>query len=195
MRKGWSLTQQSFDELLDWLAPENRDSAAVKYEEIRRGLIALFTFRGCADPEALADETINRAADKAAALKSNYEGDVVRYFYGIAHNVCRESVSPKLPQMLSLDASDLRIEAASDTRHNSAHDEESCLKKCLAALPENKRKLFLEYYSEEQGGKIDKRQILAESIGLALNNLRVKVFRVKQDLKNCLEKCLAIKKF
>ncbi|HEY7785163.1 MAG TPA: hypothetical protein VIB00_10575, partial [Pyrinomonadaceae bacterium] len=61
MNKDWVLTQESFDALLHWLDPQ-RDRAGLRYEEIRRSLIKIFACRGCAEPEDLADETINRVS-------------------------------------------------------------------------------------------------------------------------------------
>ena len=59
MKKGWVLTQELFDTLLDWLDPD-RERAGHRYETIRLRLIKIFTSRGCPEAEELADETINR---------------------------------------------------------------------------------------------------------------------------------------
>ena len=45
MKKGWVLTQELFDTLLDWLDPD-RERAGQKYETIRLKLIKIFTSRG-----------------------------------------------------------------------------------------------------------------------------------------------------
>jgi hypothetical protein len=45
MKKGWVLTQELFDPLLDWLDPD-RERAGHKYETIRLKLIKIFTSRG-----------------------------------------------------------------------------------------------------------------------------------------------------
>jgi hypothetical protein len=86
MKKGWVLTQESLDTLLDWLDPD-RESAGCKYEAIRVRLIKIFICRGCAEAEELADETINRAASKLHEIKDNWEGDPALYFYKIAQYV------------------------------------------------------------------------------------------------------------
>src|SRR5204863_6195928 len=55
------LTRESFEILLAQLDPD-RERAGELYETIRRKLIRLFEWRGCACPEDLADETFNRGA-------------------------------------------------------------------------------------------------------------------------------------
>ena len=67
MNKNWLLTKEAFDALLGWLDP-NREVAGQKYEVIRRRLITIFSCRGCAEAEDLADETINRVASKLSAI-------------------------------------------------------------------------------------------------------------------------------
>ena len=68
MNKNWSLSQEAFDALLDWL-DSDREQAGIKYEQIRSRLIKIFTGRGCVDPEDLADETINRVTRKLKEIQ------------------------------------------------------------------------------------------------------------------------------
>ena len=94
MNKDWVLTQESFDALLSWLDP-NRDQAGRKYEEIRTRLIKMFTCRGCFAPEDLADETINRVTKRLKDIEAEFEGEKVRYFYGVANKVHLEYLRRK----------------------------------------------------------------------------------------------------
>lgn len=59
MKTEWALSPEAFDAFLAWLDAD-RDSAGEKYEKIRRALIKDFVLRECIDPEALADEAIDR---------------------------------------------------------------------------------------------------------------------------------------
>jgi hypothetical protein len=63
MVKRRTLTEESFESLLSWLAPE-RESAGRRYEDIRQALVKIFTWRGIPEAEDMADETINRVAQK-----------------------------------------------------------------------------------------------------------------------------------
>lgn len=89
MKKNWALTQESFDNLLAWLHP-NREEAGKKYERIRRELIKLFLRWGSDIPEELADETINRIAQKVDGFAEEYRGDPANYFLVVARTVYRE---------------------------------------------------------------------------------------------------------
>ncbi|MFL6230009.1 MAG: hypothetical protein ACJ741_14655, partial [Pyrinomonadaceae bacterium] len=67
MSKQWTLTRDAFEGLLTWL-DSDREQAGKKYEDIRSSLIKIFTWRGVAEAEELADETINRVARKVKDL-------------------------------------------------------------------------------------------------------------------------------
>jgi hypothetical protein len=86
-RQKWTLTQQAFDGLLASLGTD-RDAAASRYLEIRRNLVRLFEWRGCATPDEYADETLNRCARKIA------EGDEIQdlnhYTVGVARKLLLE---------------------------------------------------------------------------------------------------------
>ena len=89
MNKNWLLTKEAFDALLGWLDP-NREVAGQKYEDIRRRLITIFSCRGCAEPEDLADETINRVIRRAQQMVDTYHGEPLPYFITVAHNLYLE---------------------------------------------------------------------------------------------------------
>ena len=83
------LTRESFDILLAQLDPD-RERAGERYETIRRKLIRLFEWRGCAAPEELADETINRVARRMAEGVELHSADPYGYFCAVAHLVFKE---------------------------------------------------------------------------------------------------------
>ncbi len=179
MNKDWILTQESFDALLDWLDPE-REIAGQKYEEIRRRLIKLFTCRSCHEPEDLTDETINRVTRKLQELTSESAGDRVAYFYAVGNNVFKEYLRRRLPETpptLVLQSANVEIEFA-------------CLDSCLAELPGEQRELVLTYYQDEKLAKINQRKLLAEKLGIAANALRIRAYRIRAALQNCVEQCL-----
>src|SRR5215813_2743958 len=78
----WRLTQDAFDQFLS-LLDLDRDRAGEIYETLRRNLVQLFIWRGCRDPEAHADETINRIIRKID------EGEEIRDLISYAHGVAR----------------------------------------------------------------------------------------------------------
>ena len=65
-----------------------------------------------------------------------------------------------------------------------------CLRSCLQALSVENRELILGYYAKEKQAKIDRRSELAQQLGISVQNLRVRVFRVRALLHKCIEDCL-----
>jgi RNA polymerase sigma factor (sigma-70 family) len=183
MKRGTELTQATFEELLDWLDPD-REAAGKKYEYIRLRLIRIFTGRGCRIAEELADETIDRVAIKVREVSANYTGNPAAYFYGVAYKVLHE-YQRKNPRVLS----DLPDLAAPD---EADHIEEvyDCLERCLQSLARDQRTLLLHYYQGSKQQKIKHRRELAEQLGIALNALRIRAFRIRTTLQHCVSKCL-----
>ncbi|MGH9872439.1 MAG: RNA polymerase sigma factor [Pyrinomonadaceae bacterium] len=178
MKKDWVLTQESFDDLLDWLDP-NREGAGRKYEDIRLRLIKIFTCRGCHEAEDLTDETLNRVSKKLPEIRNNYEGDPARYFYGVANKVHLEYVRRKpVPLPPPPDNSD------------DLEREYECLERCIEELRPDHRGLVLQYYQEEKRTKIDRRKQLAEQLGIALNALRIRAHRIRGSLYECVRNCV-----
>jgi RNA polymerase sigma factor (sigma-70 family) len=181
-RKEWSLTQESFDKLLAWL-DSDRELAGKRYEEIRLRLIKLFKCRGCLEPEELTDETINRVTKKLPEIIETYVGEPLRYFIGVAHNVHLEYLRKRSETQ--------KIEPPPPAEvQDEIEPEYECLEKCLEQLSERNRELVLQYYQGEKQVKIKRRQVLAERLGTKLTTLRLQAFRIRANLKLCIQDCL-----
>lgn len=179
MNKNWVLSQEAFDALLDWL-DSDREQAGIKYEEIRLRLIRIFVGRGCGEAEDLADETINRVISKLDEIEKEFSGDRARYFYGVANKVLMEYLRKKPPQPPPLPPIDSdRVEL-----------EYRCLEQCIDALSDENRQLLLEYYQAEGKAKAGQRKQLADRLGIALNAVRIRAFRIRAGLQECVEKCI-----
>jgi DNA-directed RNA polymerase specialized sigma24 family protein len=179
MNKNWVLTQESFDALLDWLDPE-REQAGQKYEDIRRRLIKIFTCRGCCEPEDLTDETINRVINKLKEIESSFTGDRAHYFYGVANKVHMEYLRRK-----PVASPPLRV-----TNSDEVESEFKCLERCMEQLTPGNRMLVIQYYQEEKKAKIDHRKVLAGQLGIAVNALRIRAYRIRATLQECVRNCL-----
>jgi DNA-directed RNA polymerase specialized sigma24 family protein len=179
MNKNWVLTQELFEDLLGWLDP-NREAAGEKYEDIRRGLIKIFTNNGRHYVEDLADETINRVSSKLDQIKAEYHGDPARYFYGVAKNIVHEDRRRPLPPPLPMPAWD----------SDDVDPEFECLERCLQQLTVEHRELVIEYYQDEKKAKIDRRRKLAKRLGIALNALRIRAYRIRSSLESCVRTCV-----
>jgi DNA-directed RNA polymerase specialized sigma24 family protein len=65
-----------------------------------------------------------------------------------------------------------------------------CLDQCIQQLSPNNRELVLSYYREEKQAKIDHRKKVAESLGIELNAMRIRLYRVRKTLRQCIDECL-----
>ncbi|HEU4509088.1 MAG TPA: hypothetical protein VFR78_12655, partial [Pyrinomonadaceae bacterium] len=76
------------------------------------------------------------------------------------------------------------------TSSEDAAEIEECLQSCLRKFDKEKRKLILDYYAREKQAKIDYRHELAQRFGISIETLRVRVFRIRTSLHECIEECL-----
>jgi DNA-directed RNA polymerase specialized sigma24 family protein len=186
IKRDWSLTDGTFELLLEWLDAD-RDVAGEKYETIRRRLIKIFTCRGCSEADELADETINRVAARLDQIIGTYSGDPALYFYGVAQKVHLEYLRKRAALHVSR-AVELRSHVVESTSEIEA--EYACLERCMERLPTANRRLVLEYYQEDKRAKIDHRQLLANQLGIAVNALRIRAHRIRLQLQKCVQHCL-----
>ena len=178
---------ESFDEILAWLNPD-RDVAANMYVQLRHDLAKLFIWGRCADPEGMTDEAFDRVAKKVHEVRQTYEGDPRLYFRAVANNLIKENFK-KIKTQVSLDDIDLPEQQTIETAEETT-DIEDCLQSCLRKLDSEKRKLILAYYAKEKQAKIDYRHELAQRFGISVETLRVRVFRIRASLEECIESCL-----
>src|SRR5689334_2512182 len=128
MNKDWIMSDDGFDDLLEWLASD-REQAAIKYEQIRARLIKFFSRSGHSAAEDLADETFNRVASRLSEIRHQVYGDPSAYFYGVARKVQLEYLRRKQPSALPESMNDSeRVEI-----------EHRCLEECMAKLSDANR--------------------------------------------------------
>jgi DNA-directed RNA polymerase specialized sigma24 family protein len=177
-KKSWN--QEAFNKLLAWLDPD-RDKAGEKYSQIQFRLIKIFACKGCSEPEDLADETLDVVIRKIDWLTENYEGDPALYFFGVAKKKHLEQLkrkpppNPPLPEPPPPD----EIDCASE-----------CLDNCLKRLNAEDRNLVLQYHEESKGAKIRLRKQLAQELGVSINALRIRIFHLHSDLRQCIDLCM-----
>lgn len=177
-----------FELLLGWL-DKNSEIAALKYEKIRQRLIKIFCGRGCHEAEELADETFDRVAKKIPFIIENYTGEPSLYFYGVAYKLHQEWIRRQAKTRPLEFEENLR---ASETPENDAEFE--CLDKCLTALVDAQRILVINYYNETKRAKIDSRKKIADELGISASALQIKVHRIRNRLRDCINGCVAKKK-
>ena len=174
------LSEESFFRLLARL---NADPmlAGEEYEKLRARLIYFFERKGCRIPAELSDETINRIARK---VEEGLEiEDVFKFSYGVARLVLLEHWrDPKR----EWDQLDQRLSSPKSNQELYEHRLE-CMEKCLQALPREERDLIVKNCILDKEGKEE----LARSLGLTINALRIRAFRIRTKLHECREKCVS----
>lgn len=194
----WALTQAAFDRLLVTLHPD-REQAGRIYERVREKLTSFFRWRGCAAPDDYVDETIDRVARKVSEGAEIHARDPYLYFHGVALNVLREhwkkverhGVKPldDLPLSESPVTDPLAEKERQDT-HEQRELRLECLDHCVGSLPRQQLEIVTEYHRESGGTKIAQRNDLAKRLGVPLNALRIRVFRIRGELEECVGQCV-----
>jgi DNA-directed RNA polymerase specialized sigma24 family protein len=194
------LREREFELLLGWLDPEGEHGAQA-YLNLHRRLTAVFVNKGCAAPEELADETLNRVARQLAEGKEIRTDNRFAYLYGIAKHISHEhwrKWENRKREDLGQegDADFTQPHAGPDPRRELEETEETerhlrCLDECLNRLAPEARLLMLEYYSEEKTEKIDTRDRMAGRLGVTSAVLRNRIFKLRNTLRPCVMRCVA----
>lgn len=188
----WALTPDALQALLD-LLDRDPEEAGRKYEEIRNRLLRIFQWRGCAWPEELVDETMNRVAHKAAGGLELRSEDPFRYFCGVAQMIFKEILRDQRKQQEAV-VEMQKIEPPPEDDPYPEEDERlTCLRICLEELSPENRDLMMDYYTGEGAGRIRRRKKLAAKLGVAMNALRIRAYRLRSKLEDCVRECAEVK--
>lgn len=175
------ITPERFAAFLRWLSPDEQ-SAGDAYERLRFRLVTYFSGRQCLHPEELADETINRLCLK---IGEEEIANKTAFAYGFARFVLLEYLRRRRVEV-NVDEIDIAAAVADETEPDNG-----CLAKCLGELPEESRRLVLDYFSETKSAKISLHKRMAERFTGSTTALRMRIVRIKQRLRVCLEECAA----
>jgi len=196
-RKDWVLTREALDRLLEQL-DSDRDRAAEKYEQIRRRLMKLFRWRGCLAFEEYTDRTIDRVARRIAEGSEIQTASPYTVFYGVAMNLLKEHWRKSERESEMLDYLIQSQHSAEDPEDLMAQEEEkkeqearlACLRHCLGRLPSESLTLIKKYYAE--GDVLDKeqRKQVAAELRISVNALRVRAYRIRGEIEQCVDDCL-----
>lgn len=188
-RRDWTLTPKAFERLLSVLDPD-RVRAGELYERIRVKLTFLFEARGCPSPSHLVDATFDRAAQKFLEIQREEIRDATSYICRIAHFILKENYrAPErredaLDDQLPCPAPFEDEDSAGRERIHDAFD------RCLDRLAPDKRRLINEYYQGERRTKKEARVELARSLGITMDALGLRAFRIRRELEACVNERL-----
>jgi DNA-directed RNA polymerase specialized sigma24 family protein len=176
----WSLSSGAFERLLAILA-DDRDAAADAYQHLRARVVGLQRWWGAADPEALADVTLDRAAKKLEQGIDVDRAGFGAYVRGVARMVFYEAA--RQPKHVAIE-----VEPAVDVPIGDDRPAR-CLDKCLATLSGDDRQLVLKYY-DGGANQIMARRRLARDLGVSPTALRIRTHRIRVRLEQCVGTCL-----
>lgn len=194
-QKEWALTKQALNKLFLQINPD-LEIAAEQYSGIYQRLIKFFECQDCNFAEDCADETVNRVIRKIDEGENIAPENLGKYFYGVARNVLREYWRKKQPESLedlppSLSNS-LALEIPENKVEKQIQKEQQleCLEACLQKMNQPDKALIFEYYQKVGRDGIETREKIAQSIGIPISNLRVKMHRLREKLEQCVNNCL-----
>ncbi len=181
--EGSGLTPEAFARFLRWLSQDS-ELAVKEYFAIKKKLIVYFIRRGCDDPEDLCDKTLDaviKNIEKGVAYASP-----LHFCLGVARNKYREYCRKPRPSSWITD--DLPSPAGDDSL---LHEQElKCLESCMEELPPRSHDLITRFHRGQGRERIENRKELAKEHG-GQNTLRIKVFRIRRKLHNCVSECVA----
>ena len=174
-----------FQRFLDWLNG-GVSSDGEKYLELRRRLVRYFDRKNCVAPDDLADETLNRVARRLREEGGLLDAAPAQYCYIVARYVFLEYLRDSERRAVSLEAlPEIGAPASSVRLQREDASQLHWLERCLENLSSADRDLIFEYYRGEERVKIDNRQSLAARLGLTMNALSIRAWRIRQRLENC----------
>lgn len=180
----WELTPEAFAKLLAAFSP-NQEEAGQLYLSFHLKLVRFFEWKCCRDAEHLVDVTFNRVARKLC------EGQAIENVRAFSRGVAEIVLKESWKQQDRL-APEQAIESIS---YESVDDDDmrerrlKCLDECLAKQPPENRALVLDYFGQEAKAK-EIHDTMATRLGISLNALRIRVFRIREKLEKCLELCM-----
>lgn len=181
------LSSESFECLLNWLHSD-REEAGKEYQRIRALLIKHFQAHRCFAPNDLADRTMDRVGRllMMGKLESWVGAAKERYFLRVGYYILLEDKGKVLHEIQISD----ELEVMKPEEDKDLEVELHCLQRCLEKQPISNRELVVKYYHGAKAIKIKNREKLARELNTNLPGLRVRAHRVRQALKECIEKCL-----
>ena len=185
-----SLSKVDFELFLNTL-DQNREQAAEKYIALRERLENFFVWRNCENAEELTDIVFDRIVKKIT------EGEQIKNAEAFCVSISKFVLMENRREVLrtkELDDDTPEITVDADEEVELRRKQLRCLNKCMAKLPEDKRKLLIGYFDTEEKTMIPARKRLAEKLDLTLNSLRIRISRLKTKMEKCTKDCCAEKK-
>jgi DNA-directed RNA polymerase specialized sigma24 family protein len=201
------MEQEELEALLGWFEPALpfveasaedealRERAGDEYTRHHESVIKILRWRNCPHAENLADLTFDRIAKhiltgKIQALEREKERGYL--ILGYARKICQEQRG-KLIEETGETLQEEPPPAGGPPVVDPAvlkEERQKCLDECVNRLPSQQQVLLIEYYRGEKQEKIMNRKEMAENLGLTAKELSTKVYHLREELKQCVFKCV-----
>ena len=161
---------------------------------MRRRLVVYFDRRNRPAPDTLADETLNRISRTLEKSGSIATRPPQRYCYVIAKFVLLEDLRRErrhvpLDDVRHVNAVAWRASADADDAAFAQEQRFECLDRCLRKLKEEQRDLIVEYLGDARRQRIERRRDLAARLGISMNALGIRAWRIRAALETCVGAC------
>ena len=156
---------------------------------MRRRLVRYFERKKCLDPDALADETLNRVSRRLEEEGAITDASPPHYCHIVAKFVLLEHVRQIHSRVQQAIPADRPLEAKEPAGTTDSQLLLECLERCLGRLDPDEALLILEYYRGEQRAKIEQRRRLAAELELSPNALSIRACRIRDKLEACITQC------
>ena len=183
-----AVTGTSFTRLLAWL-DDGRDSQGARYIEMRERLVSYFDRRNRPAPDVLADETFDRISRTLEESGRIMVTPPARYCYVVARFVLLEDIR-RTKRTVAFDERRSIFQMATPTASNDRTERSlECLTACLGRLKADDRDLIVEYYRDAKRQRIDRRRAIASTLGITMNALGIRTWRLRSGLQSCVGNC------
>jgi hypothetical protein len=179
----------AFTRMLRWL-DDGSDSQGERYLEMRHRLVAYFDRRNRPAPDVLADETfdrVSRTLEESGRIKVT---PPARYCYVVARFVLLEDIR-KSRRDVPFEETRAAVQHARSGAPVDDNMDQSldCLGRCLNILKPEDKHLIVEYYRDAKRQRIDRRRELARELGITMNALGIRAWRLRANLERCVGAC------
>jgi len=178
-----TVSSEALERFLEFLSPDP-DEAGHLYTLLHKKLVGFFSMKGVADPYGAADETIDRAVLKIA--DNTPVSDVNNFCLGIARYIVKERLRYTQRENSSF------INFINNLPTVPVEEIErfyGVLRYCFEKLTVPDQELLVAYCQVFRGrARAECRRQLAESMGLSVLALRMRVTRLRSVLTDCVQK-------
>ena len=177
------MNSEDLARFLKYLSPDEEE-AGCRFTRLHKKLTGFFSLNGDSDPESAAHVTIDRAASKisAGAVVPNVD----YYCLGIARNILKERRRITRRENLAFHEFIQDLNNFSSELVERIH---SKLKPCFEQLDVDDQDLLRAYCQNIRGrARAEHRRQLAETRGMTVLAIRVKVTRLRTTLMDCVRK-------